>query len=106
MPPRLGPMASKRRYPRMWITRPWDPRYRMSKRRLSRANRQRATIEVVDAPLPTDTTPHAASDVSEGMESVGDETAVALGSESTKSQEMPGAERAGTRKPHAAKKGE
>ena len=63
-------------------------------------------IEVVDAPLPTDTTLQAASDVSEGMESVGDETAVALGSESTKSQEMPGAERAGTRKPHAAKKGD
>ena len=36
--------------------------------------------EVVDSPSPADTTPQAAGDIAEGMRSVGDESAVAIGS--------------------------
>ena len=63
-------------------------------------------IEVVDVPLPADTTLQAAGGVAEGLESVGDKTDVALGSEPTTSQEEPGVEPAGTQESLAAKQGD
>ena len=63
-------------------------------------------VDLVDAPVPADTTPQAASDIAKGMESVGNETTVAPGSESksTKFMEKPGgAEPAGPRDRPTAK---
>ena len=62
-------------------------------------------VELVEAPVPTDTTPQAADDIAKGAKPAGGEPTVALGSrsKSTKIIENPDAEPVGTQEPPAAK---